>query len=96
MISPDGDVLSGVWRVNEHLETVPNPVGDWVLWKDGVATRLGTPSLTEALDLPVLPQPICIPVCCAQHVQTYECTRYEPTNSNRNVVYSQYNAGRRF
>ena len=49
MIGPDGDVISGTWTVDEDLRAVPDAVGDWVVWQDGVATSLGTPSLGEAL-----------------------------------------------
>jgi hypothetical protein len=43
------DVVSGTWTVDADGATVPNPVGDWVLWEGGVARALGTSSLTEAL-----------------------------------------------
>ncbi len=43
------DVVSGTWTVDANGDTVPNPVGDWVLWEGGVPRSLGTASLTEAL-----------------------------------------------
>ena len=48
MVSPDGDLLSGTWRVDENHNVVPVANGDWVVFENGKARSLGTASLMEA------------------------------------------------